>query len=243
LSESYSRSARVYDLIYGDEHTARIKDYAAEAKELDAIIRARNPSARTLLDVACGTGVHLALLRGRYSVEGADLSPQMLAVAARRLPGVPLHQADMRSLALGRTYDVVTCLFSSIGYVTDADDLVTAIGRLAQHLSAGGVLIIDGWVRPDAWQDGYRADPESGSDGVTDVVRLAATRREGQITTLDMHHLVRTAAGIEHVAERHVMRLVPTSEHVAAFEAAGLRTEVLPQSMPGRDRIVGLRPR
>ncbi len=69
---SYDKSARIYDLLYVG---AGIKDYHAETAELDRLIKESCPTARTLLDVACGTGAHLAQLRDRYEVEGADLSP------------------------------------------------------------------------------------------------------------------------------------------------------------------------
>ncbi len=107
----FAESAEMYDLFY------EWKDYPAEVARLDALIRQRHSSARTLLDVACGTGRHLELLANRYAVEGLDIEPRLLEVARRRLPGVPLHLADMRSFDLGRSFDVVTCLFSSIGYV------------------------------------------------------------------------------------------------------------------------------
>ena len=74
-------------------------------------------TSRRLLDVACGTGLHLSYLTYRFQVEGLDRDEQLLAIARQRNPEVPLHHADMVDFALGRTFDVVTCLFSAIGYV------------------------------------------------------------------------------------------------------------------------------
>ena len=112
----YDKSAQIYDLLYTG---SGIKDYVAEAVELHRIIDQACPAARTLLDVACGTGAHLAELRQWYSVEGVDLSPAMLAIARRKLPAIALHVADMRTFDLGRSFDAVICLFSSIGHVTN----------------------------------------------------------------------------------------------------------------------------
>jgi len=142
----YDKSARIYDLLYVG---SGIKDYPAEAAELHRIIQEACPTAKTLLDVACGTGAHLVEMQRWYTVEGVDLSPAMLAVARTRLPGVPLREADMRTLDLGKTFDAVTCLFSSIGYMHDPGELRAAVARLAAHVAPGGVLILDGWVRPD----------------------------------------------------------------------------------------------
>ena len=236
----YDKSARIYDLLYTG---TGIKDYSAEAADLHQIISEACPSAHTLLDVACGTGAHLAQLQRWYAVEGVDISPAMLEVAGERLPGVPLHLADMRKLDLGRRFDVVTCLFSSIGYVTDPSELQSTVKRLAEHVRPGGVLILDGWVRPDEWSDTYRSYPDVAGDDKMMVVRLGFTRRVGELTELDMHHLVRSDSGIDYFVENHRLALTPTEDYVAAVEAAGLNARVVPNFMPARDRIVGTRPR
>ena len=231
---SYDKSARIYDLLYTG---TGIKDYHAETAELRRIIEEASPSAKTLLDVACGTGAHLAELREWYEVEGADLSPAMLAVAHGRLPGIQLHEANLRTLDLGGTFDVVICLFSSIGYVTDPSDMRSAVARLAAHVAPGGVLILDGWVRPNAWHEGSRPQPDIAQDDATLVVRLAFTRREGNVTDLDMHHLVQTDEGIDYFVENHRLALTPTEDYVSAVEDAGLTARVIPNYMPARDLI------
>jgi SAM-dependent methyltransferase len=235
----YEKSARIYDLLYSG---TGIKDFPAESEQLRALITETSPAARTLLDVACGTGAHLAELRQWFEVEGVDISPAMLEVARKRLPGVRLHLGDMRTLDLGRQFDAVICLFSSIGYVLEPAELGPTIQRLAAHVGRGGVLIVDGWIRPGDWNDGHRAAPEIVSDDETTVVRLAVGRREERITDLEMHHLVRTASGVEYFVERHRLAMTPTEDYVGAFEGAGLKTHVVTDYMPGRDRVVGVRP-
>lgn len=235
---AYEKSAEIYDLLYTG---IGLKDYPAEVAGLNALIQGTSRNAKTLLDVACGTGAHLAELRGRYRVEGADLSPAMLAVASRRLGDVPLHHADMRTLDLGRTFDVVLCLFSSIAYMTEAGDMRRAVERIAAHVAPGGLMVLDGWVRPDAWRSDRRADPEVARDEDTTVVRVAFGRRVGNITELDMHHLVQTSEGVDYFVESHRLALTPTAEYVAAVEATGLRTSVFPDYLPNRDRVIGVR--
>src|ERR1700674_1688012 len=96
----YGKSARIYDLLYVG---AGIKDYPAESADVRGLIKDSCAQAETLLDVACGTGGHLVELHQWFTAEGVDVSPAMLDVARRRLPGIPLHQADMRTFDLGRT--------------------------------------------------------------------------------------------------------------------------------------------
>ena len=113
----FTDSAHIYDAVYS------FKDYAAESRRIHELIEERSPGASTLLDVACGTGKHLEQLRAWYEVSGLDLDPQLLELAKERLGDVELHQGDMTAFTLGRRFDVVTCLFSSIGYVVTLERL------------------------------------------------------------------------------------------------------------------------
>src|SRR5262245_48895446 len=85
---AYSQSAPVYDILCGH------KDYAAAAARLGEIVRRIVPAARSLLDVACGTGLHLQYLRREFLVEGLDSSPEMLMIARQRCTDVPVHLGD-----------------------------------------------------------------------------------------------------------------------------------------------------
>ncbi|HVW90094.1 MAG TPA: class I SAM-dependent methyltransferase, partial [Gaiellaceae bacterium] len=68
----YTRRPELYDLEYAG------KDYAAESAAIARIVHERNPGARTLLDVACGTGKHLEHLRHEFACEGVDLDEGLL---------------------------------------------------------------------------------------------------------------------------------------------------------------------
>ena len=127
------------------------KDYAGEARRITSLIRQHQPRARTLLDVACGTGLHLRHFCETFTCHGLDLDDGLLDVARHRLPSVPLTRADMTAFNLGEQFDAVTCLFSSIGYTATTEQLHAAIRAMARHLSPGGVLIIEPWILPGAW--------------------------------------------------------------------------------------------
>jgi len=227
-------AAHVYDLVYAAEG----KDYVAEARELRDQIRLRNPSACSLLDVACGTGGHLRHLREWFDVAGVDVDPAMLAEAAAAVPGVPLVEGDMRSFALDRRFDAVACLFSAVGYMPTADDLATAVACMAAHLASGGVLVVDGWVRPDAWiEGGVVHSVATRAPGIA-VARAGRSWREDATSVLEMHHLVATADEVEHIVERHQLTLFTERDYEQAFGAAGLTFERVESPMPGRDRYL-----
>ena len=214
----FSRSARIYDAIY-----ASIRDYPREAAELDRLIQERRPGARTLLDVACGTGAHLEHLEG-YEVEGLDLDPEMLAVARERLPDVPFHEGDMAVFALGERFDAVVCMFSSIGYVRTEERLSSAIASMARHLEPGGVLVVEPWLSPDVWMDRHVGavfvdDPE------LKIARMNVAQREGTVSMFEFEYLVGTPDGIERFTERHELGLFTVEQYLQAFRIAGLEAE------------------
>jgi len=234
----FDRSAHVYDLLYS------FKDYEAEARALVSLIQERNPGASSLLDVACGTGKHLAILRAEFpDIAGVDLDDGLLSIARERLPDVPLTHADMRAFDLGRTFDAVTCLFSAVGYLQDDAELAAAVGRMAAHLAPGGVIVIDGWVRADAWWPGTHVHALAESaDGVA-AARVARTWREGDRAILDMRYLIATAeVGFEEQRELHELTLFSDQAYRAAFAAASLAPVVVASPMEDRDRYVAVAP-
>lgn len=235
----FRQTAHVYDLIY----QASGKDYAAESLAVHELVQARNAGARTLLDVACGTGGHLRHLRHWYTVVGVDLDPDMLDVARGRLPGVTLAQADMRTLDLDARFDAVVCLFSSVGYMAGTGELGDAVRAMARHLHPGGVLVVDGWVRRASWRDGDPPHVEVAADDDVSVARVSRTVREGTTTHLEMHHLIATRDRVDHVVDHHALTLFSPEEYEAALSTAGLVVETVEGPMEGRDRYVGVRPR
>lgn len=215
--EVYGRSADAYDLIYDGIG----KDYRAEAAEVAALVRERRPAARTLLDVACGTGAHLLHLQDTFAVEGVELSAHMADRARDRLPGVPVHEGDMRLFDLGRRFDAVTCLFSSIGYARTPEDLGRAVAAMTRHLEPGGVLVVDAWLTPDAWADGH-VDAVAAMDEGRAVARTSRSYRMGRTSILDMTWVVTTPAGTDTFPERHELGLFTNDETRASLEGAGL---------------------
>lgn len=128
----YTASALYHDGLMTDR-----RHYAADAEFIRNLVVSLNPGAKTLLDVACGTGRHLEYLLRWFDVEGGDLSDSMLRVARDRLPDVTLHNLDMRAFDPGKTFDAVVCMFSAIAYAASESDLRLALESFARHLRPG----------------------------------------------------------------------------------------------------------
>lgn len=215
----FTNAAPWYDAVYGR------KAYVEEAAEVLArATAARGGAAPTsVLDVGCGTGQHLARWAAAgLAVVGTDLDPSMLALARARVPDAELVAADMVELDLGRRFDLVTCLFSSIGYVVTGDRLTRAVAAMAAHLEPGGVLVVEPWITPEAWVDDRAPMVEEVEHDGWTVVRLTVTHRDDRVTRLVMHHLVSDGREVRHLVDEHRLGLFTFAEYAAAVAAAGL---------------------
>ncbi|MCW2956859.1 MAG: SAM-dependent methyltransferase [Thermoleophilia bacterium] len=216
--QSYAQPAAWYDRIYA----GMAKDYAAEAAVIDGIIRARRPGARSLLDVGCGTGLHLEQFAELYEqVAGIDLAPAFVTRARMRCPGAAVTAADMRDFHLGRTFDAVTSLFSAVGHVGDAAGLDAAIAAMAAHVAPGGVLVVEPWVAPGERREGQFGVEISEAPGST-LIRAHHAASDGDVSVIDFAWTEATPAGITRLEETLRITRFSDAQLRAAFERAGL---------------------
>jgi SAM-dependent methyltransferase len=233
----YSHSAAIYDPIYH----AMGKDYAGETRKLMDLIQQHKSSAGdALLDVACGTGGHIACLQDTFRVEGLDNSAEMLAIARQKCPDVVFHLADMVDFDLGHTFDVITCLFSAIGYVETLPRLSQAMATFAQHLQPGGVALVEPWFGPGVLGDGkihaiFVDEPD------LKIARMNVNRVDGRLSFLDFNYMVGTDAGVETFAATHTLGLFTHEEYLQAFSAAGLLVIHDEAGLDGRGLYLGIK--
>jgi ubiquinone/menaquinone biosynthesis C-methylase UbiE len=233
----FSKSAQYYDRIYASVE----KDYAAEVSKLHGFIQQHKRSpGESLLDVACGTGVHTGFLSKYFQVDGLDLDPEMLAVARKKHPGIRFHQGDMTDFDLRRQFDVIVCLFSSIGYVRTKSRLQKAIKNMRRHLLPGGVLLVEPWFTPEQWHPG-RVSMTQVNEPDLKIVRMSYSRQRGKISFIDFEYLIGTPRGIEHYKEVHELGLFTHNEYMDAFKAARLNVSHDPEGLDGRGLCIGVK--
>jgi SAM-dependent methyltransferase len=231
--EPYTATARAYDLLYHD------KDYRGEVDEIAVLVDARRPGATSVLDVGCGTGAHLEWFARRFDqAVGIEANVRMIEEATIAREGLLVLPGDMRTFALRERFDVVTCLFSAIGYMTSVADLRRAVANMATHLTPGGVLVVEGWVSPDDWIAGRASAAAAVADDLA-VARVVVSDREGDVSTVHMHYVLATVDGVERVDEVHRLGLFGDDQYRAAFEAAGLAYERC-DGLTGRGVHVGV---
>lgn len=231
--------AEVYDLVY----RGRGKDYAAEAAQVLDLAERHGVRPSSLLDVACGTGAHLEHFAALVErVEGVELSEEMIDLARRRVPAARLHIGDMRDFSLAATFSLVTCMFSSIGYMRDTTELGSALSRLALHLEPGGVLVVEPWWFPESFIEGY-VSAHVVEEGRRTISRVSHSIRDGGDTVMEVHFVVADAGiGVRHFVDVHRIALFTREEYEAAFRTAGLKVEFVEGGPSGRGLLVGTAP-
>lgn len=111
---------------------------------LSRVVAKRHPKARTWLDLCCGTGSLLPfVLDAGFSAVGLDISLHQLRHARNNAPGARLIKADVRDFSLSEKFDVVTCIFDSLNYLTTKRDLARALRCARRHLGDRGLLLFD----------------------------------------------------------------------------------------------------
>ncbi|RYD39897.1 MAG: class I SAM-dependent methyltransferase, partial [Verrucomicrobiaceae bacterium] len=93
------------------------------------------------IDVGCGSSGRIIefLIEHGFSVEGVDISTEMLALARERHPGVQFHQADVSVWEFPGKYDFISA-WDSIWHVP-LDRHEAVLEKLCAALTPGGVMI------------------------------------------------------------------------------------------------------
>ncbi|MEU1513185.1 class I SAM-dependent methyltransferase [Streptomyces sp. NPDC005811] len=103
-------------------------------------------AAGSALDIGCGTGRVLRCARAaghRGDLVGVDPADGMLAEAVRAGPCVEWVHGDVRSLALGRKFALVTMTGHAFQLLLDDDDVLAALRVMRDHVAKGGRVVFE----------------------------------------------------------------------------------------------------
>ena len=232
----YKELAKYYDLIY------HWKDYKAEAETIQNLIKKYKTSdGNNLLDVGCGTGMHIKYFRDEFACTGIDINKEMVEVAKTKVEGVSFKQGDMVDFDLNIEFDVILCLFSSIGYVKTYDNLEKTLMNFTNHLKKGGVLIVEPWFTKSAFWVGVPGMTTYDGEDVK-IARLNSTKVEGDLSIMEMHYLIAEKNGdIKHFVDIHELGLFEHDKTLEIMEKANFKSEYLKDGlMKERGLFIGV---
>ena len=233
----HNQLAKYYDRIYS------FKDYLDEAVRLqNLIIKYLESEGNLLLDVGCGTGLHLKHLKDDFSCIGVDISKSMLKIARKNARGVKFKEADMKTMRLGKQFDIITCMLSSIGYVKTAASLEKTIQNFSKHLKKGGLALIEPSYAKASYVNGEpHITTYNGKDAK--IARVNFTKIKQATAVLNMHILIaERGKDVKYFVDRHELGLFGINNTLKIMKAAGLKSKYLKNGlMTGRELFVGIK--
>lgn len=236
MTDFYTRLAPYYDKMYEQI------DYEGNSQKLHDIIQQYKKSEGThLLDVACGTGTHIMHLKDKYDTIGLDLSEAMLEVARVKCPTIEFVHDDMTNFKIDKKFDVITCLFGSIGYLTKEEDLERAVNTFSQHTNQGGVVIIEPMFTKETVRDGTIGLncldlPE------IKIARVGCSQVKGDVAYLNFNFLISSRdGGVEHFVDPSPMSIFPRSLYLSIMEKSGLVAEFVELGLMKEGLFIGVK--
>ncbi|MFH8447904.1 class I SAM-dependent methyltransferase [Streptomyces fungicidicus] len=136
-----SPAAAVFDAL-GSEYEKAFASSQPHRASLARLLGRLEPGSR-VLDVGSGTGrpTAAALSAAGHRVLGVDVSPVMVEIASRQVPGAEFRCADIRRMPLeDGSFDAV-CLYFALLQMTRAEQS-DVLRRLARALRPGGLLAL-----------------------------------------------------------------------------------------------------
>lgn len=227
--------ARWYDFLYAD------KPYEQEAAFVDRL--AGEPGG-CLLDVGCGTGRHASAFAARgYRVTGIDINRNLLEHARAAAPSARFVDADMREFELFERFDLVTCLFDTIGYALTNEGVESSLRRFVRHLAPGGRIALE-FLHGPALQRG--ADPvrirRLALPGDRNLLRIAETTLDATAQTMHVaYELIEFSATgtFSRSTETQRNRFFGVAEMRALMNGAGVMAESMVAAY-AEDHNIGL---
>jgi len=104
-------------------------------------------SQPAVLDLGCGTGEHLSILK-KFGVKcvGIDNSKEMIKIARERNPaGIEFINSDFKNFDFYNQFDAVLCLFGSMAYLLNDNDIDNFFWNTWRALKPGGIGIFEVW--------------------------------------------------------------------------------------------------
>ena len=234
---NYQQSSVFYDLLYESK-----KDYRSETERIKSIVDDElgpEQSRRSLLDVACGTGLHLSYFTHWYNCSGIDISNELLEYARMRVPDCDIQNQDMREIKFDRTFNIVTCLFSAIAHMQTTADLQTAFTSMSQVLASGGIIIVEPGLRKETITPNYTSRDKIETDEYI-VRRKCVTKVEDNNYYLEMAYSTESSTH-ERSKFHEVIKLglFSTQEYISALTQAGIAVRFDESGLTGRGLLVG----
>lgn len=201
------------------------EDHRDEAAAYEGALERAVPTAETLLDLGSGGGHNAVHLKRRFRCTLTDLSERMLALSRELNPDCEHLQGDMRTLRLGRTFDVVL-VHDAVMYMTTEEDLFAAVTTAFVHTRPGGAAVF----APDCLRDTFSEqsnliEAEDGTRAIRGVEWSWDPDPYDSVMSVEYAFLLRDGKDVRAVHDRHTEGLFAKATWERLITSAGFDVE------------------
>lgn len=224
--ETFQDYAYYYNAFYKD------KNYPAEAKTVDMLLRRHSRQIKNIINFGCGTGKHdIELTKLGYHCKGIDMSPLMIKIAkentSRDKSGIEFEVADIRNYEAANKYDAVISLFHVISYQNSNTDALNAFQSARKSIHYGGYFLFDVWYGPGVLSDKPCVRVKEVEDDENKLIRIARPVMHDKENIVDVNYEVliinKKTARVQTIQETHNMRYFFRPELEMLLEKAGFK--------------------
>ncbi len=222
----YDHYAQIYDDSGQIVFSIKMIPYLSELLD-------RHPvPARTMLDLACGTGtVALSFAHQGWDVYALDASSGMLDQARQKAQQagqkLAFSQQDMRHFILPHPVALVTCLYDSLNYMLTLTDLEQVFRQVSAALMPGGLFLGDMNTQvtlEEVWGSNTFFVENQGMA----VILRSHYQPQTRFSTVDIVGFVRQENGLYRRFDEHHTEIAHENQEVLdVLTSAGLNVEAM----------------
>ncbi|MDF2178884.1 class I SAM-dependent methyltransferase [Aliiglaciecola sp. CAU 1673] len=201
------------------------------------LLEVMEPHHKHLLDLGCGSGVLLELMQDKmHSLQGMDISNEMLALCRQKLPGGKFHQGDVLETAIPDS-DMISMVGEILSYAAaradfNQQDLLVFFQRVFKALSPQGLFVFDvlGTDHDYAASNYYDQD---------DFTLFSRVSQQGPLVSREIVAFLKEEKGYSKSIEVHRLRAFDEKMLLQLLQQAGFQVKPLKQYhqqalLPGR---------
>ena len=137
LADPYKGFSNVFERIVS------VEKYDRWEALIRSVWKKNSFSPRSLVDLACGTGLNGVRFSKELEVFGVDSSASMLERAKEKGSSVEFLKGNFLNFILPKNVDAALCLDFSTNYILRTDEFVEFLNRVESCLNEGGLFILD----------------------------------------------------------------------------------------------------
>lgn len=170
---------------------------------------------------------HLKNFVGDYTTYGFDLNDEILEVAKIKLSNSNIFQCNMLDFNHKEKFDCITCLFGSISYLNNLEELNRTLKNFYDSLNDKGILILQPFLFLEDITYGNVYINEYKDEKIS-IIRMSKSKfiKEESMLNMNLQYLIATIkdeSPIQHFSETHSMKIFSFEEFQDSLKTTGFK--------------------